>query len=369
MTFRVNDQVTAAIFIAGREFPLDVGNGLRSLHIRASSLQSLPTLTLDFVDTLNQMQFYGLQDGAQITVQLNSTTSLTRNYRVHSWTRAPAPQGFVYYIECYWDAPRYWVGSSCAGMKGTSSQVLEQICGETGLIYDAGNDNTADSMLWMPANKTWAEFAKSVARAGYISDTSHMALAVSSLGSMLYVDVNNNPEPKITVGYTPSGQGDFLMITDFTPKTYSGTNNHVGGYMHSRYVQTIKDSGSSVDNLEDELSFTPDAKYPLLSQDVRTRMKRGGVSYGHIDWGNVHDNYERARYQNARYNLLNSLTGEFLFPFQTSWEPFDNFNLALPADSDSTQYNGEYTVRDKIIIIQGTTYNEKIVAVKNGLGS
>ena len=95
-----------------------------------------------------------------------------------------------------------------------------------------------------------------------------------------------------------------------------------------------------------------------------SRMNDGG-----IDFGNVHSNYERARYQNTRYNLLNSLTGEFLFPFQTNWEPFDNFNLALTADLNSTQYNGEYTVQSKIISIQGTTYNEKIIAVKNGLGS
>jgi hypothetical protein len=370
MTFRVNDQVTASLFIAGREFLLDTGNSLRTLHMRASSLQSLPELHVSFIDTLNQMPNYGLQDGAQITIQINSTASLTRNFRVYNWERHPAPQGFIFSLDCYWDAPRYWVGTSQVGIQGSSAQALKSIASTCGLTWDKSNDDSSDAMLWLPGNSTFAEFAKAIARAGYISDTSHMGLAVDSLGNMLYLDINQLPDPDTTVGYTPtSGSGKFLMITDFTPETKSGTNNMMGGYMHSRYVQRIDDDTSSVDSIENELSYTPDAPFPLLSADVRKRMVRGGISYGPIDFGNVHENYERAKYQNGRYNLLNSLSGEFLFPFQTDWEPFDNFNLALPADLGSTQYNGEYTVRDKIIFIQGTTYNEKIIAVKNGLGS
>jgi len=369
MTFRVNDQVTASVFIAGREFLLDYGNSLRSLHIQASSLLHLPQMRISFVDTLDQMPNFGLQDGAQITVQINSTVTTTRNFRVFHWDRDPAPQGFVYTIDCYWDAPRYWAGTSQAGIRGSSSQALQDIASTCGLKWWSKNDNTSDSMLWLPGNKTFAAFARDIARAGYISDTSHMGLAVDSIGNMLYLDINKIPKPEISVGtLAVQGGGHFLMCTDFTPQTKSGTNNLVGGYRHNRYVQSVNGT-LELDNLEDELQFDSDSKYPLLSQDVRGRMVRGGVSYGHVDFGNVHDKYERAKYQNGRYNLLNSLTGEVLFPFQTSWEPFQNFSLAQPADLESSQYNGEYTIRDKIIFIQGTTYVEKLVAVKNGLGS
>jgi len=367
MSFRVNEQVTASVFIAGREFLLDFGNSLRSLWMKASSLQTLPLLQLTIVDTLNQMPGYGLQDGAQIAVQINT---VTRRFRVFNWKRNPAPQGFVYTIECYWDAPRYWLGTSSSGIQGSSAQALQSIAALSGLTWMSTNSNSSDAMLWLPGNQTFGEFAKGIARAGYVSDTSHMALAVDSSGAMRYVNINALSKPKISVGYTPTPDASqFLMLTDFTPETRSGLNNAAGGYLHSRQVQTVEDQGSSIDGLENELTFTPNAKFPLLSNDVRTAMTRGGISFGPIDWGNVHPKYERARYQNTRYNLLNSLTGKFLFPFETSWEPFDNFSLALPADSDSTQYNGAYTAHTKIILIQGTSYNEQIIAVKNGLGS
>lgn len=370
MSFRVNEQITAAVFIGGREFPLDHGNSMRSLHLRASSLGSLPELQITLVDILNQMPNYALQDGAQITLQINGSVNLTRNFRVFRWRRDPAPQGFVFTIECVWDAPRYWLGTSNAGMKASGSQVLQALASQSGLGWWSKNDNTSDTMLWLQGNKTGAEFAKHIARCGYISDTSHMGLAIDSVGQMRYVDINRIPKPKVTVGYTPSPDASqFQMITDFTPKTMSGVNNALGGYMHSRHVQVVSGDGATVDSLENELDFTPDSKYPLLSPEVREKMERGGISFGPLDFGNVHKNYERGRYQNARYNLLNSLTGEFLFPFQTSWEPFDNFSLALPADADSSQYNGEYTAHTKIILIQGSSYNEQIIAVKNGLGA
>lgn len=373
MAFRINDQMTCSIFIAGKEFLLDYGNGLKSLHLKASALSSLPELSISFVDTLNQMPNFGLQDGAQIVVQINGIKQVTRQFRVHNWRRSPLAQGFAFKIDAYWDAPKYWVGTSNAGIQGSSSQALQQIAQQCGLKWMDTNTNTGDAMLWLQGNRTYANFARDIARAGYVSDTSHMVLSVDSQGFVRYSDVNRNPAPKVTVGYTPSAdQSQFQRIIDFTPHTKSGTLNLIGGYRHSRYVQPVSGSASGddqIDQLEDELQFQPDAQYPLLSSDIRDKMSRGSVSYAPLDWGNVHPNFERARYQNARYNLLNSLYGEFLFPNETDWEPGDNFSLALPADLDSTQYNGEYTVQSKIIFVQGSTYNEQIVAVKNGLGS
>lgn len=370
MGFRINDQLTGSLFIGGREFIMEAGNSLKSLHLRASSLITLPELCISLIDTLNQMPQFGLQDGAQITLQINGgQLQLTRKFRVQRWKRTPAPLGFSFYIECYADAPRYWLGTSIGGRRGSSSQVLQAIASLSGIKWDSANANTSDAMLWMPSNRTYGNWARDIARTGYISDTSHMVLAVDSTGTMRYRDINANPKPKVTVGpiVPASSTGVFQQITDFTPVTNSGTTNSIGGYMHSRFVQAIDDNGTSVDSLEDELQFKPDAKYPLLSEDVRGRMVRGSVSFAPVDFGNVHSNYERAKYQNTRYNLLNSLTGKFLFPFQTAWEPFDNFTLSLPVELDSSQYDGEYTVQTKIIFIQGGTYNEQLIAVKNGL--
>jgi len=50
MTYRINEQTTAALFIGGKEFLLDLGNAMRSMHIRSSSLISLPEAKFTVVD-------------------------------------------------------------------------------------------------------------------------------------------------------------------------------------------------------------------------------------------------------------------------------------------------------------------------------
>lgn len=366
MSYRLNDQMTASLFIGGKEFVLDFGNAMQSVHLKASCLQALPVMRLSLVDTLNLMPEYGLQDGVQIVLQINGAVNMVRNFRVFQWTRDPQGQGFAYTIDCYWDSPKYWFGTNAAPIRGSSTQALQRIASMCGLGWDGNNTTAGDSMLWMQGNKTYANFAQDICRHGYVADNSHMALAVDSQGKLRYRDVNSITKPKVTVGsIAPPNASQFQMITDFQPHTRSGAFNALGGYRHSRYTQMI-DGDSSV---ESQVTAVPDAQKLLVSDEVRGLMERGGISFSPLDWGNVHSNYERAQYQNARFNLLNSLTGEFLFPYATSWEPFDNFNMSSPAETLSSAYDGEYVVATKIVHIQGGTYNEKIIGVKNALGA
>jgi len=365
MSFKVNDQLDGLIKINGQELVLTNGNFLKTLHIRAAALDALPTMHFEFVDLLKLVPSMNLNDGSTVEVTLSSNIQIVRNFRVFSWLRTPVGDGFAYSIDCYWDAPQYLMGTSCAGILGSSSSVLNTIATTCGLGISTFNQVTADQMIWLPNNRTYAIFAKDVARHGFRSATSHMVLAVDSHGTMRYWDINSNPAPAVTVGFVPpSNGGAYQRISDFTATINSGTNNMVGGYQHVRHAQSV--TGSTVVN---QLTLSSDSKVPTINFDVRTELARSFVTHSPLDYGNVHPNYEQAWVQNIRYNLLNSMEGQFLFNTMTNWEPLDNFNYAAPSDLNNNQHDGEYTVTTKIVFIAGKDYSEKIIAVRNGLNS
>lgn len=356
-----------AIFLNDVEVPLSVGNFMQSLHILSASNIKLPLLVLRIVDQLNSLSQMGLQDGSTVRVSLNGTLKLDRLFRVSGWSRQPAGDGYTYTINCYWDCPKYWAGTTSAGMWGSSYDVLRTIASKCGLAFSANNTKTADNMLWMPTNQTYSEFARDVARYGYGGPLSHMVLGVDSMGIMRYRDLTSAAPMDVLVGMlNTTNDPNFVQITDFAPTTTSGTNNALSGYMHARYVQSA-DSSSKIDPLEQIMGFKPDSKFALLNADVRSKVERGGVSYSPIDFGNVHAKYERAKYQNTRMDMMTSLGGDFLFGQQTPLELFDNFTYVAPPQLAPTAYDGKYTIKSKIVYIAGSSYHEKIVAVKHGL--
>lgn len=364
MTYRVNDSTQISISIAGKELTLGFGNALHTLHIVASTQLTVPTIKFNFTDTLGEMSLVGLNDGALVEVMIRGTITVNRRFRVYSWQRAPAGNGFSYVVEGIWDCPQYFLGTENAGMRGSSTDVLQRIGAKCSLKWYDKNTATSDSMLWMPSNKTYGQFARNVARHGYVNGKSHMVYGIDTQGAIRYIDVNANPKPVHTVGYlTPGSDPNFHVLSDFHPSSRSGLNNTLLGYRHDRYRQSAVDDPEKID----ALVLESDSKYPSVNSDVRTSQARGTISYSGIDFGNVHPKYEQARYQNSRYDFLNSIQGEFLFPYQTNWEIGDNFNYVGPSEMNNKMYDGEFTVTTKVVFINASHYQEKVVAVKNGL--
>lgn len=362
--FKVTNYLEAGVFINGQELQLDGGNFMQSLHIRASARGKLPICALRFADLFNSAEKVGLQDNVPIVIILNGVLNKEYRFRVHRWSRTPAGPAFNYSIEGYWDSPKYWAATTAAAVKGTSYEVIRNIASTCGLQFSKGNSPTSDQMLWHPGNKVYGEFAKAIARHGFVDEKSHMVLGVTTRGELRYVNVNANKPPQLNfVHVTKETNGNgFVQILDFTPLATAGDNNTIAGYLHDRYTQTLEKA-----EVLKEVILDPDSKKPLLNRDVRDIIGRGGISYGPIDFGNTHPKYERALYQNTRFNLLNNLQAEVTVGFETDIDLFDNFKYVPPEQMNSEAYSGEYTVSDKIIYIPGNAYYEKFLVTKNGL--
>lgn len=357
MAYRVKDAIEISIRINDMEYPLSNVNTLNYLHIAASTKFLLPTLCFSLVDVTQSLAEMNLSDASKIQVTLTCDGQVvSRNFRVHSWSHPPGQD--VYTIDAFWDAPRYRVGTTDKTILGTSNSVLSSIADRCGLAYDGCS--TLDTQRWVPRNKTYADFVTYVAAHGYVSDSSHLVAVVDSKGTLKYRDVRNLSKTFLgAYGYEASSA---YRVEEYVPSTKAGMNNALGGYRSTRLEHSAL-SDTSVSH--DQLSFQPDSKNVLLNSDVRDLQARGVFSYAPLGFGNVHPNFQRARYQNARFDMLKSLSCEFMIFNPTLMEPLDAFRFSTSATTPS-DYDGTYVLSSKVIYIQGNTYVEKHIGLREG---
>ena len=185
--YKISEQFEVGLYINGQEFPLEAGNALNLVHIMTSTKVMMPVMHLQFTDALGLAPKFGLTDGSPVSVTIKSAVTVTRDFRIYKWSRMPSGTGFAYTLDCYYDAPKYWAMTSLAGIRGSSYSAISQIADMTGLTMWTKSAETADNMLWLPANKTYGAFARTIARYGYRSDESHMVLALDTEGDPLFV--------------------------------------------------------------------------------------------------------------------------------------------------------------------------------------
>jgi hypothetical protein len=248
-------------------------------------------------------------------------------------------------------------------MQGTSSEVIQQIATKCGLSFDG--ISTSDSQLWLPRNRTYAEFARSVCERGYVTDGSYMVLGLDHQGVLHYKDVNNLPDPKVNLvlGQTIGGS---YVVADYMPKTSSGLSNKMQGYQNTRFQQSM--ISSTLSESHESVTFNPDVSSVLLNQAISQKIGSGYRSFSGIDVGNVHPSYEKAYYQNKRFAATYSLGVEFLMLTPTDLTLFDKFTFSVDTEAQKTDvsYAGTYTVAAKALYIQGASVGEKILGVRQG---
>jgi hypothetical protein len=363
--YSVQGKLEVSIFINGTEFPLDTMNTLNFMHITWWTRGMLPLCHFGVFDARHSLDNIELQDGIPIRIVIKplSSPSVTYNFRKFDHKKFFNGTGFEYTVDGYLDYPLYWAGTSNGGIRGTSTDVLSQIASRCGLKFNGVTTN--DSQLWMQRNRTYGEFALQIKRRGYASDSSYMELGVNPDGTMSYVDVQSLPDPTQTVVLGQYMQGGITAV-DYVPHASSGLPNKMTGYQNTRFDQSIV--GSSLSSPNSQVSFTPDSKSPLFNTTIQSTIARGYQSYGGLDVGNVHANYEKAIYQNRRFANTYSLSVEFLIQTPTTFRLFDTFTFSVDQEvnKQDVAFAGIYTVAGKTLAITGAQYSEKILGVRNG---
>lgn len=365
MGYLLQDRIEISVFIDDKEYPLGAINLLKSLHITTTFRGALPLLSMQIDDVQHILDRIGLQDGIPIRVAIkpNGKNTKTYNFRKFDHNRNQSGGSFVYTIYGYWDAPKYWLATSSEPIKGTSSDVLKEIASNCDLKFDG--DATNDSQLWLPKNRPFRSWAKDIALNGWVDDDSCMVLGVDLDSTLRYKNVNNLPEPtKTVVAYQLSK--DKYTAMEVEVNAASGFNNNTTGYQNMRYAQSTM--ADELHTQLKDLSFTPDSKSPLYNKELKDQIPRGAVRFGPIDVGNVHDNYEKASYQNTRYRNLFNMGLDLLIQQPTEFQLGERmiFSVQNEDTGQDASNSGNYTVSGHAIYVQGSTYAEKVSITRHG---
>lgn len=368
MSYTVDGRIEVSVFINNVEFPLDSMNTLNYLHIAWTTRSILPTFRMGLFDQQHILDKYELPDGipVRIVVKPLGLQSVTFNFRKYDHKKSFNGKGFIYDMDGYLDFPKYWIGTSVVGVRGTSNDVLQQIASTCGLNYDGISTN--DAQLWMPRNRTFGEFAYAIKRRGYVSDASYMELGVNPDGTMIYRDVTQlgAPQKTIVLGQLKDGA---ITAMDYLPHVKSGLNNKMTGYQNARYDQSMIEQQASTAN--SSVTIQIDSNAPLFNTQVQTLVQRGYQSFGGIDVGNTHSNYEKAFYQNLRIANSYSLDVEFLLYSPSNLSLFDTFVFSVDdeANKQDAAYAGTYITVGRALAITGAQYSEKILGTRQGLNT
>lgn len=368
MGYSLQNQLEVSLYINNVEYPLDSNNVLDFLHIGSSTKGKLPTIHFGLTDQLHALDQLELQDAIPLRVAIKGYGAQTVSYSFRKFNHTRVFNGacYVYQVDGYWDSPLFWAGTTLAGIRGTSNDVLSQIAAKCGLKFDGAT--TSDSQLWMPRNRTYGDFAKRVASRGYINDGSYMLACVDLNGTLLYKDINNLPSAQFVVIANELADSAYTAI-DYSAVASSGLNNQVTGYNYTRYGQSM--AGDTTHTAYDSLQFTSDSRSPLFNTTMKQQASRGMMTYSPIDVGNVHSSYERALYQNQRYAGLYNMDVEFLMTQPTTLDLLKTFTFSAVDENDRKDEanSGDYTVSARALLVQGTIYGEKIIGTRNGTNS
>lgn len=366
--FSVEGRLSIGIYFNGMEFPFSRANTLDFLHMVASSRIAVPMIHFRVHDVLgwvsrNSMLF----DGAIITITLapknQEATSYT--FRLNSYKESRAGETISYEIDGYLDVPRYWSGSQQETITATSSGALEEIAGSCGLIPEVSA--TSNSQQWLPRNRKYHEWAREIARAGYVSDTSCMILAVDFDRSLRYLNINSSRSIAGRFSLIDRIQGMYHVVAH-KPKTFSGSSNHLGGY-NSEHVQQ-RPAEDMRYRVHRRIDVRNDEKgNMMMSGEVKKVSSHTNVMFGPIDPGNVSETYERGFYQNKRMQSLYSVGLEILTQDLTNLGVLAAVELSTPGHESLRIYAGRYMIAARTIYVQGINFYEKLLLIRKTLNT
>jgi hypothetical protein len=366
-------EIGTGIFIGleinGVEYPLEK-NVFQKAVLVSNKRMSVPTCEITFGDLTNRINTeVTLADGVPLIIHIGRDRNDYDSYyyRVYNYKRDMAGSMSVYTIVGYVDSPAWFLQAWKKPIEGTSSKVLETMLSTCGLKSDC--DPTNDDMLWLPGNERTCMFARSIAERGYLDDKSCLSLGMTLDGTFKYKNLTTLPTtgPTFTVGSIENT----VNVISSKYLISSGYGNSIGGYKHLVRPQVIREFKDKID----QLSVKRKTQTLQLNDEIRGMLQKGRIDFGDIDAGNVHKNWDKARYQNLRTAMIYSMGVELMIDQRTPinldlFSPFLYEAYDPPATGAAKlteQYRCVYYITAKVIYLEGGNYFEKFQGYTTGI--
>lgn len=363
--------VFIAVEINGVEYPMEQ-NAFQRLVLVSNKRMSVATCELVFSDMMNMINTkVTLADGVPLLIKIGRSINDfdTYRYRVYNYKRDISQVTPQYTVFGYFDAPKWFLQAWCKPLEGCSGKALASLVSDCGLTPDC--DSTSDDMIWLPGNERACMFARSIAERGWKDDRSAMSIGMTLDGIFKYKNLTTLPTtgPVFTWGTTPGTAN----VIDARYLTASGFGNSIGGYAHSVRPQPIHKAGCSIK----DLNVQRKTQTFQVNKSVKGMLPKSRIDFGEIDGGNVHANWEKARYQNIRTAMLYSMGVELMLDQRTPlaldlFSPITYKGYEPPTRGRveaSQQWSGVYYITAKAIYIEQGNYYEKIQGYTTGVNT
>jgi hypothetical protein len=162
-------------------------------------------------------------------------------------------------------------------------------------------------------------------------------------------------------------------VIDAKYLTGSGFGNSIGGYKHLVRPQLIHEYRDSIQDLQVQRK----TQNFQLNKEVKGMLSKSRMDFGNVDAGNVHRNWDKARYQNIRTAMLYSMGIELMIDQRTpldldlfspiTYKPYDP-----PVNGNATatqQWSCVYYVTAKAVYIEMGNFYEKFQAYTTGINT
>jgi hypothetical protein len=334
-------------------------------HVVESVRLYVPMMTLRFQDVA---KFFArndiLEDGTTVTVSLSvQQKKIIYPFRLFSHKSQMVNGTTTYILYCYLDVPRYWTESINTPLNSTASTALQTLCSQCNMTYDGITTN--DQQIWIPQNKRRAEFARDIVRHCYIDATSCIQMGVTIDKKMRVLNISDFSKLGVQQSFSNVESSEQAIITDFSMLNKSGFYNATTGYKHEQVRQSFL---NTTDNVVRDLTVKKNSRYLSMSATIAQGVVQNKVSFAPIDVGNVHDNYEQARYQNERLSNLFTYGVEFVTPRIVNANIMDvvSCDLSHPGATSVTSISGKYMVTSKVVYIENMNFYQKVEAFRQG---
>lgn len=361
MTIHVEGRTYCKVEIEGvpLEIPGLVGEVIIIEHIN----NVVPTAKILFTDTIGVLsKNLALQDGTKVSLQMGADETAPRQkFSIFSATLGSNADREIRTSHLILDAPEYYAKSVRVGINGSSSSAIRKIASDAGLTFDG--DSTNDSQVWLGLGVTASNYVRMTADCGYGGDTSFMDVAVTADGKLLYVDVNRKimGGANLQVGAAGSSDGDIFAdeVKFYASSAFRNIWINYGQYNFFHDVEG--------EFLENKIirARKPDG-YMAINSSVKSGIEYAKIDTFDYDCGNVHRNYQKAKYQNLRMRLGYTQFCSLLFRDRESkLDLFDVVNVdfwdVVEGDAEKHEKSGKYIVMAKSRVIRGgARYGERV---------
>ena len=367
MAYELKDRLYLSILFNDKEFPNTVSSSFDYVHMKASTAQRVPSVTLSLRDGDNWLASSGvLGDGTRITIVVRAGSaeaaeSTQYQFRFAACRENRGDNSTTYVIDGLLDVPKYLASTASGMVEGTSSVALKTVAAGCGMAFRGVG--TSDSQKWYINNRSIANFVQYVTERGYATEDSCMISGVDFDQTLIYRDITSMEVPVNQIGLRDLSGANGLPAMSFYPETSSGALNYATGYSGQAVEQKL--TGDTTNTKHQAIGAQVNDQGSLMvNSEVKSQIKEGAVRYGPIDPGNSHDNSERARYQNQRGLALFNSRLVVSIPIASGVSLLDTVSVStslIEQDDPATKaFSGSYRVFSKIIYIAPGLYAEKI---------